>query len=128
MHNRARLIVGNFMVKLMLIEWKKGEEYFSRNLIDIDIANNVGNWQWVAGNGADSQPYFRIFNPWIQSEKFDKDGNYIKKWIPELKNIPAKDLHQWNLNFQKYQINYPSPILDYKKQREKCLKLYKKYI
>lgn len=128
MHNRARLIVGNFMVKLMLIDWKKGEEYFSQKLVDIVPANNVGNWQWVAGNGADSQPYFRIFNPWTQSEKFDKNANYIKKWIPELKDIPAEDLHQWDLNHQKYQVNYPKPILDYKKQREECLKLYKKYV
>lgn len=91
----------------------------------LDPASNNGNWQWVASTGADSQPYFRIFSPWSQSKRFDNDGEYIKQWVPELKEVAAKDLHEWNTSHKKYpSIHYHSPIVDYSEQRKKALKLY----
>ena len=129
MHNRARLITASFLVKTLLIDWQKGEKYFATKLIDYDPASNNGNWQWVASTGADSQPYFRIFNPWSQSENHDNDAVYIKKWIPQLKSVPAKDLHNWDERHTHYKdIDYPTPIVDYKKQKEKALKMYKSII
>ena len=125
MHNRARLIVASFLIKTLLIDWEKGEKYFAQTLTDYDPASNNGNWQWVASTGADSQPYFRIFSPWSQSKRFDNDGEYIKQWVPELKQVDAKDLHEWNTSYKKYpRIHYPSPIVDYSEQRKKALKLY----
>jgi len=128
MHNRGRLIVSNFLIKICLIDWQWGEKYFAQKLIDYDIANNNGNWQWGASTGADSQPYFRVFNPWLQSEKHDPKAKYIKKWIPELKNVPAKHLHQWDEHYSKYKnkIDYPEPMIDYKKGKEDAVKAYKK--
>ena len=129
MHNRGRLIVASFLVKNLQHDWRKGEKYFSQRLIDIDWLVNNGNWQWVAGSGADSQPYFRIFNPWTQSKKFDPKAEYIKKWLPQLKDIPAKHLHKWDEHLDEYdldKINYHAPIIDYKKSRELALDMYKK--
>lgn len=129
MHNRARMIVASFLVKTMLCDWRWGEKYFAQQLVDYDPASNVGGWLWTAGGGFDSQPYFRIFNPWTQSEKFDTDAEYIKYWLPELKDIPAKDIHTWDLSHTKYQnINYPKPCVDYSENRIKALELYKKYL
>ena len=125
MHNRARLIVASFLVKTLLIDWQKGEKYFATKLVDYDPASNNGNWQWVASTGADSQPYFRIFNPWSQSKEHDPDALYIKKWVPELKTVPVKDIHKWDQSWSKFKdINYTRPIVDYKEQREKALKMY----
>lgn len=127
MHNRARLIVSSFLIKLLGINWKTGEIYFSNLLYDIDPAVNNGNWQWSAGTGADSQPYFRIFNPWTQGEKFDPDCEYIKKWIPELKTVKPKDIHKWYKTNQEYKdIGYPKPMIDYNERRQEGLKMYKK--
>jgi deoxyribodipyrimidine photo-lyase len=129
MHNRARLITASFLIKTLLINWQDGEKYFAQTLTDYDPASNNGNWQWVASTGADSQPYFRIFNPWSQSEKHDPNAEYIKKWIPELENIPAKSIHNWDTEYKNYkQIEYPKPIVDYKTQREKVLEAYKKIV
>jgi deoxyribodipyrimidine photo-lyase len=131
MHNRGRLITASFLVKNLLVDWKKGEQYFATKLIDYDPASNNGNWQWVAGSGADSMPYFRIFNPWLQSEKFDKECIYIKKWVPELNDVMSKDIHNWYKKDvrNKYEnVNYNEPIVDYKIQRNKALELYKKYL
>lgn len=129
MHNRGRLIVSNFLIKIMLIDWRWGEKYFSQKLMDIDIANNNGNWQWGASTGADSQPYFRIFNPWLQSEKFDSQTNYIKKWIPELKDVPPKHIHQWYKYYKEYpKINYPEPIVDYETGKKEAIKAYKRVV
>lgn len=128
MHNRARLITSNFLIKILMIDWREGEQYFAQTLVDYDVANNNGNWQWGAGSGADSQPYFRIMNPWTQGEKHDKDAIYIKKWVPELKDVPAKHLHQWDKYHTEHKdkkLDYPSPIVDYKKNRESALKMYK---
>lgn len=127
MHNRGRLIVSNFLIKILLIDWRWGEKYFSQKLSDIDIANNNGNWQWGASTGADSQPYFRIFNPWLQSKKFDPQGEYIKKWLPELNEVDAKHLHQWDQYVDSYEgINYPKPIIDYATGKKLALIAYKK--
>jgi len=127
MHNRARLIVSNFLIKILAIDWRKGEKYFAKQLLDYDVANNNGNWQWGAGTGASSQEYYKIFNPWLQSIKFDPKGEYIKRWIPELRDVDAKDLHQWGVRYvEKYGVKYPEPMVGYKKQKENVLKMYKK--
>jgi deoxyribodipyrimidine photo-lyase len=128
MHNRGRLIVASFLVKTLLHSWQEGEKYFAQKLSDYDPLVNNGNWQWVSGSGADSQPYFRVFNPWLQSKKHDPDGKYIKKWLPQLKDVEPKHLHEWDkyCNEYKGKIDYPSPIVDYKEAKEKTLKAYKK--
>ncbi len=130
MHNRARMIVASFLVKTLLCDWRWGEKYFAQNLLDYDPCSNVGGWLWSAGGGFDSQPYFRIFNPWMQSEKFDKEAKYIKYWIPELKDVPPKDIHNWSEAYIKYTdtVKYPSPCVDYSANRIKALDLYKKYL
>jgi deoxyribodipyrimidine photo-lyase len=126
MHNRARLITSSFLVKLLLINWKEGERYFAKKLIDYDPASNNGNWQWISGGGADSQPYFRIFNPWLQTKEYDPECNYIKKWIPELENVPVKDILQWDVIHNHYNkvTTYHKPIVDYNTQKEKALQMY----
>ena len=130
MHNRVRMIVGSFLVKHLLISWVEGEKYFRNCLLDYNQANNVSGWQWVAGCGADAAPYFRIFNPILQGEKFDKDGEYVKKWIPELKNVPKNFLHRpWELNNEnilKLGTDYPKPIVIHEKARLKALEAFKK--
>ncbi len=125
MHNRARLLTASFLIKTLLINWEDGEKYFAQHLVDYDPASNNGNWQWVASTGADSQPYFRIFNPWTQSEKYDPDAEYIKKWIPELSDVPSKAIHSWDIHWKNYKnIKYPKPIVDYTEQRQKAIAMY----
>ena len=130
MHNRVRMIVGSFLVKHLLISWVEGEKYFKNCLLDYNQANNVSGWQWVAGCGADAAPYFRIFNPILQGEKFDKEGEYVKKWLPELKNVPKSFLHKpWELkneNILKLGRDYPEPIVIHEKARFKALEAFKK--
>ena len=132
MHNRIRMVVGSFLVKHLRINWKEGEKYFRNCLLDFNEANNVAQWQWVAGCGADAAPYFRIFNPILQGEKFDKNGDYVKKWVPELKNYPLKYIHKpWELDL-KFQesINiiigrdYPKPIVIHEDARKKALNAF----
>ncbi len=129
MHNRVRMIVGSFLVKHLLISWKEGEKYFRECLLDFNEANNVSGWQWVAGCGADAAPYFRIFNPILQGEKFDKEGEYVKKWVPELKKIPKKFIHRpWEINDEnilKLDVDYPLPIVKHEDARERALKAFK---
>jgi len=128
MHNRGRLIVSSFLIKILLTDWRIGEHYFASMLVDYDPSNNNGNWQWVAGTGTDSMPYFRIFNPWIQSEKYDTDAKYIKQWLPQLQDIPAKHLHEWYKYYMEYDlknINYEKPIVDYKERVKNTIKVYK---
>ena len=125
LHNRSRLIVASFLVKTLLINWKKGEKFFAQQLVDYDPANNNGNWEWIMGGGADSQPFFRIFNPWEQGKHFDPECVYIKEWIPELRDLDPKVIHQWDTEWENYKsIDYVKPICDYKKQKELVLKLY----
>ena len=129
MHNRVRMIVGSFLVKHLLINWKEGEKYFRNCLLDYSPASNVAGWQWVAGCGADAAPYFRIFNPILQGEKFDREGEYVKRWIPELKNLPKKFIHKpWELNDEKFKLgrDYPHPIVKHEKARSKALNAFKK--
>jgi deoxyribodipyrimidine photo-lyase len=130
MHNRVRMIVGSFLVKHLLINWKEGEKYFRNCLLDYSVASNVAGWQWVAGCGADAAPYFRIFNPILQGEKFDKEGEYVKKWIPELINIPKKFIHKpWELKDEKnFMIgkDYPLPLVNHEAARAKALSSFKK--
>ena len=115
MHNRARLIVASFLVKDLHINWLWGEKYFAQQLTDYDPCVNNGNWQWVASTGCDHQPYFRIFNPWLQQKKFDPDCIYIKRWVPELKNVPSNSIHTW---YKQTSIlnGYPAPMLDHSKE------------
>jgi len=129
MHNRVRMIVGSFLVKHLLINWKEGEKYFRNCLLDYNQASNVGGWQWVAGCGADAAPYFRIFNPILQGEKFDKDGEYVKKWVPELKNLPKKFIHKpWDYTGENFKLgtDYPRPIVKHEEARVKALNAFKK--
>ena len=130
MHNRVRMIVGSFLVKHLLINWKEGEKYFRNCLLDYSEASNVAGWQWVAGCGADAAPYFRIFNPILQGEKFDKEGEYVKKWVPELKDIPTKFIHKpWELNDKKHfklGKDYPFPLVIHEAARAKALNAFKK--
>lgn len=126
MHNRARMIAASFLVKDLHIDWRWGEKYFAQTLIDYDPAVNNGNWQWVAGTGCDAQPYFRIFNPWSQQKKFDPDCVYIKKWIPELKKLPPKIIHQWDQATSSECSEYPLPMLDHSVEAKKALDMYLK--
>lgn len=129
MHNRLRMIVGSFLVKHLLQPWQKGAEWFWNTLVDADLANNTFGWQWVAGCGADAAPYFRIFNPVLQSEKFDAEGCYIRKYVPELGSLPAKMIHApWLFSvseLRKYNvelgITYPQPICDLAEGRKRAL-------
>lgn len=124
MHNRARLIVASFLVKTLLIDWKKGEQYFATKLTDYDPASNNLNWQWCASSAVDSQPYFRIFNPWRQTENFDPECEYIKQWVPELDSVPAKDILKWDTTWTNYsKIGYTKPICNYEIQKEKALEM-----
>lgn len=128
MHNRGRMTTASFLIKTLLIDWRIGEQYFAQQLTDYDIASNNGNWQGISGTGVDMKPYFRDMNPWIQSYKFDINAEYIKKWVPELEKVDASDIHNWNetYNNTKYKdVNYPKPIVDYSKQKEKMLEMYK---
>jgi deoxyribodipyrimidine photo-lyase len=120
MHNRVRMVVASFLCKDLLIDWRWGENYFMKMLLDGDLAPNNGGWQWAASTGCDPQPYFRIFNPWLQSAKFDPQGVYIKTYVPELKDIPAKQLH----DPEGHRGNYPLPIVDHAVQKKLALKLY----
>lgn len=122
MHNRLRMVTASFLVKDLHISWRWGERYFAQHLLDYDPCLNNGNWQWAASTGCDAQPYFRIFNPWLQQQKFDPDAVYIKRWLPELAALPAKRLHRW------YESGdaaiYPLPMVDHAEQSRRCKSLY----
>jgi deoxyribodipyrimidine photo-lyase len=107
MHNRVRMIVASFLTKHLLIDWRWGEAYFAEKLLDFELASNNGGWQWAAGSGVDAAPYFRVFNPTLQTEKFDKQFQYIKQWVPEY-GTP----------------NYPEPMVDHAFARKRCLETY----
>lgn len=126
MHNRVRMIVASFLIKDLHIDWRWGEKYFAQKLVDYDPAVNNGNWQWSASTGADAQPYFRIFNPWLQQKKFDPQCIYIKKWVPELKNSDHKIIHTWYNLSHKTIKNYLRPIVDHPKEGTKAKMIYKK--
>jgi deoxyribodipyrimidine photo-lyase len=128
MHNRVRMITASFLVKDLLIDWRHGERHFRHLLVDADPAQNVGNWQWVAGTGADAAPYFRIFNPVTQSKRFDPDGEYIKRWVPELRGVAPAAIHApWQaaaLEGVELGTDYPLPIVDHGEARQRALDAY----
>ena len=120
MHNRVRMIVASFLIKDLLIPWQTGERWFWDTLVDADIGNNAAGWQWVAGCGADASPYYRIFNPVLQGEKFDPHGNYVRRWVPELNDIPDEFLHKpWEM--PEPPKSYPKPIIDHRFARDRAL-------
>lgn len=129
MHNRVRMIVGSFLVKNLGIHWHEGRDWFWEHLFDADLASNSFNWQWVAGSGADAAPYFRIFNPLLQSAKFDKEGSYVRQFVPELSKLPNDIIYMpWEADSRILShagvvlgMNYPKPIVDLKKSREEAL-------
>jgi deoxyribodipyrimidine photo-lyase len=124
MHNRARMITASFLVKDLLIDWRWGEKYFMDNLLDGDLAANNGGWQWTAGTGTDAAPYFRIFNPVLQSQKFDPNGDYIRKWIPELRGLNAKEIHApWEAEIELAMYPQP-PIVDHAIVKERTMAAY----
>ena len=126
MHNRARMIVATFLSKILMLDWRKGEQYFAQQLVDYDVASNSGNWQAVVGGGRYAMPYFRVLSPWAQSEKNDNDCEYIKKWVPELKDVENKHIHKWYKYYKKNtDIKYPKPIVDFDKQQKKYLEKMK---
>lgn len=129
MHNRVRMLVASFLTKNMLIDWRNGERWFWDCLVDGDVANNPASWQWVAGCGLDAAPYFRIFNPVTQGERFDETGDYVRKWLPELKDMPDKWVHDpasapdFVLREAGVSIGttYPRPLVDLKASRQRAL-------
>ncbi len=127
MHNRVRMITSSFLVKDLHINWQRGEKYFAKKLVDYDPAVNNGNWQWAASTGCDAQPYFRIFNPWLQQKKYDKDCKYIKKWVDELKPLSSQIIHKWEQKGSEYtkEVAYPLPLVNHKKEAEITKKSYK---
>ncbi|GAA5484043.1 cryptochrome/photolyase family protein [Haloferula sargassicola] len=127
MHNRLRMVVAMFLTKDLHLDWRLGESYFMQHLVDGEIASNNGGWQWSAGTGADAAPYFRIQNPWSQSARHDPGGDYIRKWVPELKDVPAKRLHEPPADHRPLAKDYPLPIVDHKKERERTLAIFKKH-
>ncbi len=125
MHNRVRMIVASFLVKNLLVPWQKGERWFWETLVDADPANNAASWQWVAGCGADAAPYFRIFNPVSQGEKFDPNGDYVRRFVPELARLPAAEIHApWKAPTAIRPGDYPAPIIDLDQTRKRALEAY----
>ena len=132
MHNRVRMIVASFLIKDLLIDWQAGEKWFWDTLVDADLASNAASWQWVAGCGTDAAPYFRIFNPTIQGTKFDPDGTYIRKWLPEISKLPDQLIHApWTakpIELADAGIelgrDYPDPIIDHSMARKRALKRF----
>ena len=128
MHNRVRMITASFLTKNLLIPWQEGAAWFWVTLVDADLANNSLGWQWVAGCGADAAPYFRIFNPVLQGEKFDPEGVYVRRWVPELNALPARYIHKpWSVpaSMQGLCADYPPPMVDLKSSRERALAAYR---
>jgi len=131
MHNRCRMIVASFLAKDLLLDWRMGERFFMEHLVDGDFASNNGGWGFAASVGIDPQPYFRIFNPLLQSEKFDPDGEFIRRWVPELRDVQGKAIHEpyaRGAGDQARKKGYPVPIVQHKIARERALVAYKKGI
>ena len=132
MHNRVRMIVSSFLVKHLLIDWRKGERWFFDTLLDGDFCSNNAGWQWVSGGGADAAPYYRIFNPILQGKKFDTGGRYVRKWVPEIADIPNANLHApWELSEGQLQLfgvklgeTYPEPIVNHEYARKRALESF----
>ena len=136
MHNRVRMIAAMFLTKDLFMDWRLGEKYFAEKLIDLDFSSNNGGWQWSASTGVDAQPYFRIFNPYLQSKKFDAEGDYIRKYVPELSSLPADFIHEPNIMNQmeqkKYGVfigkDYPSPVVDHMVSKNETIRRFKEIL
>jgi deoxyribodipyrimidine photo-lyase len=134
MHGRLRMICASFLVKDLLIDWRRGERFFRHHLVDADVAQNAGNWQWVAGSGPDAAPYFRVFNPTGQAKKFDPDGDYVRRWVPEIAALPSAIIHEPSAAGPRDLTaagvvlgeTYPFPIVDHREARERALATYKR--
>ncbi|OAN14969.1 cryptochrome/photolyase family protein [Exiguobacterium undae] len=124
MHNRLRMIVASFLTKDLLIDWQKGERYFQQKLVDYEAASNIGGWQWAASVGTDAVPYFRVFNPTTQSKKFDKDGTFIRNYLPEIKDLPKTSIHE-PTEQQRKDYDYPMPIVDHDMARKRAIARFK---
>ena len=132
MHNRVRMITASFLIKDLMIDWREGERWFWDTLVDADPANNPASWQWVAGSGADAAPFFRIFNPVLQGEKFDPHGGYVRHYVPEIAGLPDRYIHRpWEapatlMAHAKIELGktYPNPIVDHGAARDRALILY----
>jgi deoxyribodipyrimidine photo-lyase len=132
MHNRVRMITAMFLTKDLLIDWRFGEEHFAKHLIDLDFSSNNGGWQWSASTGVDAQPYFRIFNPYLQSKRFDPDGSYIRRYVKELSNLPAEFIHEPDKMSEELQrsygvkirVDYPLPIVDHSKAKTEVIRRF----
>jgi deoxyribodipyrimidine photo-lyase len=133
MHNRGRMIVASFLTKDLLLDWRLGERHFMRHLVDGDLASNNGGWQWAAGTGTDAQPWFRVFNPVLQGRRFDPEGAYVRRWVPELGELPARWIHApWEAPVEilrkagaKLGADYPEPIVEHEEQRAQALAMYR---
>lgn len=128
MHNRVRMIVASYLIKNLLVPWQQGENWFRDTLVDADLASNAMGWQWTAGSGADAAPFFRVFNPVLQGEKFDKQGDYVRKWVPELQSLDNKYLHKpWEMpEDERTRLDYPAPLVDLKETRLRALAAFDK--
>jgi len=132
MHNRVRLLVASFLTKDLLLPWLEGARWFWTSLVDADLADNTLGWQWVAGCGADAAPYFRVFNPVTQGERYDPEGAYVRRWLPELTRIPSRWIHRpWEAPAETLRAagvrlggTYPHPIIDHAEARKRALALY----
>jgi len=123
----VRMVVAMYLTKDLLVHWRRGERFFMQHLIDYDYASNNGGWQWSASTGTDAQPYFRIFNPLLQSEKFDRDGTYIRTYVPELARLPSPAVHDPAARLSKADfaaLHYPSPIIEHAAARDRTLALF----
>ena len=133
MHNRARMIVASYLIKDLLVDWRRGETHFMRMLVDGDPANNNGGWQWTAGTGADAAPYFRVFNPSLQGTRFDAEGDYVRRWVPEIRDVPTRRVHEpWTMTDAEQRSagcrigsDYPAPVVDHKVRRLLAIERYK---
>jgi len=133
MHNRARMVAASVLVKDLLVDWRRGEAEFMRALVDGDPANNNGGWQWTAGTGTDAAPYFRVFNPVLQAKRFDPDGAYVRRWIPELRDVPDSHIHEpWRMDIDTQRasgcmigVNYPAPVVEHALRRNEAIVRYK---
>ena len=127
MHNRSRMITAMFLTKDLHLDWRLGEAFFMRSLVDGEIASNNGGWQWSAGTGADAAPYFRIQNPWSQTKRYDPEGSYIRQWIPELRNVPSASLLEPPVDGRPIAPGYPAPMLDHSTERDRTMEIFAKH-
>jgi deoxyribodipyrimidine photo-lyase len=130
MHNRVRMIVASFLTKDLLLDWREGYDWFRQKLVDHDTANDNGGWQWAASTGTDAQPYFRIFNPMTQGERYDPEAAYITEYVPELDGVDPAEIHTWHELDQKRRKEvapeYPAPVVDHSERREEALEMFER--